>query len=53
MIGYESPTIEELGSIEAFTRGEQFAWQLDGMTLAEALGHIIDGGTVGEVIGTS
>jgi hypothetical protein len=53
MTSYEQPTIEELGSIEAFTRGEKFAWELDGMTLAEALGHVAHGGSVSDVIGTS
>ena len=50
---YESPQIDVLGTIEQFTRGEQFAWQLDGMSLSDALHHIIDGGELGEVIGTS
>ena len=50
---YEAPRIDVLGTIEQFTRGEQFAWQLDGMSLSDALHHIIDGGELGEVIGTS
>ncbi len=50
---YESPEIQELGSVEAFTRGERFAWQLDGMTLSEAIGHIVNGGEVADVVGTS
>ena len=54
MRAYTRPRIEEIGTVEAFTRGENFAWQLDGMTLAEALHHvIIEGGDLGEVVGTS
>jgi hypothetical protein len=44
MESYETPTITELGSVADFTRGDIFAWQFDGMTLAEVIQSVQDGG---------
>ena len=30
-MAYESPTISDLGSVDDFTRGDNFAWQFDNM----------------------
>jgi hypothetical protein len=46
---YQSPEIVELGSIADFTRGDTFAWQLDGMTFAELLHNALNG----DLLGTS
>lgn len=46
MESYEAPTITELGSVADFTRGDTFAWQFDGMTLAEIIQNVQDGGHV-------
>jgi hypothetical protein len=44
MESYQAPTITELGSVADFTRGDIFAWQFDGMTLAEVIQSVEDGG---------
>jgi hypothetical protein len=44
---YQSPEIIELGSIADFTRGDTFAWQLDGMTFAEVIQNAHDGNGLG------
>ncbi len=53
MVDYTPPAISELGTIADFTRGESFAWTLDGMTLSELVGHVIDGGNPGDGLGYS
>ena len=47
---YETPTIEVLGTVAEFTRGDRFAWQFDGMSLAEVIQNVLDGG---HALGTS
>jgi hypothetical protein len=46
---YQSPEIIELGSIADFTRGDTFAWELDGMSFAELLHNALNG----DLLGTS
>jgi hypothetical protein len=52
-MNYEAPTITELGTVAEFTRGDKFAIKFDGMSLAEAVSQLIQGASLGDVIGTS
>lgn len=52
-MNYEAPSIVELGTVADFTRGDTFAWEFDGMSLSQAINHLIDGGHLSDVIGTS
>jgi len=47
---YQAPVIEELGTVSDFTRGDRFAWQFDGMSLAEVIQNVLNGG---HALGTS
>lgn len=47
---YEAPSIEVLGTVAEFTRGDRFAWQFDGSSLAEVIQNVLNGG---HALGTS
>jgi hypothetical protein len=46
-LNYEAPRITELGSVADFTRGDKFAWQFDGMSIAEAIHQVRPGNRPG------
>jgi hypothetical protein len=47
MTEYEKPMITELGSVADFTRGDTFAWRIDGTTLAEIIENAHNGNLLG------